>query len=106
MKLRFLAAGHAHVPERNQDGSALPRQAIGGLHRYVGRAYDASAPGGEHYPPTKEPYECEAGTGEAVYLARAVKDGDLIVADKATADALGVPFDGPKATPKPAKDGS
>jgi hypothetical protein len=86
MKLRFLAARDALVHERHADGSSM-QHAIGVPDRFVGRAYDAKLRG---YPATREPYECNDGTGEAEYLKRECRVGDLHAADEATAKACGV----------------
>lgn len=86
MKLRFLAARDALVHERHADGSSM-QQAIGTPDRFVGRTYDAKLRG---YPATKEPYECDSDTGEATYLIRECRNGDLHPADTATAKVCGV----------------
>ena len=82
----------------------MPRPGDGGAFRYVGRSYDPTAEG-DKYPVSTTPYECEPGTGEALYLARECRDGALVPADKATADALGLALKDPKPA-RVAKDGS
>lgn len=86
MALRFFAARDALVHERHADGSSM-QQSIGSPDRFVGRTFDAAKRG---YPATKEPYECAEGTGEATYLIRECKVGDLHPADKHTAEVCGV----------------
>lgn len=101
MKLRFLAVESAHVPERHQDGSAMSRPQPGGAFRYVGRTFDASAPG--HSVVSRDAYECDAESGEGAYLAKCCREGDLIAADEATAKFCGVKA---KGAAKVAKDNS
>lgn len=85
MKLRFLPRGDAmplvpYAPMR-----------VGQSARRIGRKFN---PKTRQFDLPGRPYECEAGSKEA---ARCVKlfrrDGDLLPADKATADYLGVEFE-------------
>lgn len=80
----------------------MPRPSPGTPFRFVGRRHDPNDPG-DKYPATTEPYECDHDTGEALYLAREVRDGTLRPADAETARACGVDFED---ADESAKDGS
>lgn len=111
MKLRFFAVGDVLVPMRNPDGSSMPRNE-GQFARYVGRDLMgavirtvAASPGvpehvvREHTPAISgDPHECDLGSGEAEYCAAQARAGHLAPADKATADAIGVPLPVPVKT--------
>ncbi len=72
-----------------------------GVRRYIGRSYDPSL--GPVDPETKKHvggWPLKDGVDEIPYrpeYARAIKEGDLLAADKATADLCGVPFQADKA---------
>lgn len=89
MKLRFIAARDALVPERRTDGSAIGSLPIGQAYRYIGRVYDPEKRG---YPASKDAFECDSDTGLAAYLIKETREASLNPADVATAKACGVPY--------------
>lgn len=89
MKLRFLPRGDAMPFEPYAPmATGQPARRIGRKFNPETKAYDLS-----------KPYECEDGTREAARCRKFLIRGDVVPADKATADALGVPF----ATVEPAQ---
>lgn len=65
-------------------------QYAGQVARFVGREWSESIHG---FPAASEPYECDSETDECRRLLKiARRDGALLPADQATADAIGVPF--------------
>ena len=104
MKLKFYARDDLLV---TVPGS---RPVRGQAPEYVGRKFvPGTAESGASHPATVEGFECEAGGEIAARLVQLTRrDAALWPADKATADACGVPFvevtvkDG-VAAPKPAE---
>jgi hypothetical protein len=80
-RLRFHARGTALVTD--------PHAQERGTRRFIGRRWQEAFPGRYVWAPTEKPQEVDYHHD----LAKAARDGDLWPADKATADALGVPFD-------------
>lgn len=75
--------------------------------RFIGKAWDKDA---EAFVPSSEPDTLRLTAGELVacraLLANACKAAQLVPADKATADALGLPFSAPASSaPKAAQKG-
>lgn len=81
--LLVLARGTAMVP----DFAAIERP--NPLRRFLGRTYRQVAPGQWGFEPKAEAEAVEASAD----VIKALRDGDLWPADKATADAAGVEFD-------------
>lgn len=89
MKLRFVAAGDACLPERHADGSHF-HVPMGQHRRYVGRD---PVPAYSGVPKALEkPVECDSDAARASYLAKACKAGDLLAFDAETAAFCGVEF--------------
>ncbi len=84
-KLRFRAKGTALVPKFHLVDS--------NVRSYVGRKYVETEPGTWGFQPTGEaeevPYDPD--------YVKACRDGDLLPADKATAEACGVALEVPRA---------
>ncbi len=91
--LRLKAAGTAMVP--------VFEKMAQGVRQFVGRELRKVSADGEPeqfgFEPVSEPTEVPY---RAEYV-EAVKAGDLLPADKETADACGVPFGAPKPLPTP-----
>lgn len=86
-KLRVLAHGDASVPnfERLEQG----------VNCFLGRDYTETAPGQFAFVPNNKVEEVPS---RAEYL-KALRDGDLMPADAATAAVAGVKFDEPATAP-------
>jgi hypothetical protein len=86
-KLRLRARGAAMYPHHGnstQHGSA---------RRFVGRVFDPNMGDAGGWPPSAEADEVLADSESLADYRRAVQDGDLWVADEATASLCGVKFD-------------
>jgi hypothetical protein len=86
MKLRFIPNGDA-MPL--QPGVLLFQ---GQPKRYIGRTFDPAT----KTHPLGDPYECDSDSPEAYRCKVFLRRGEVLPADKATADACGVSFTQPK----------
>lgn len=86
MKLKFLPAGDAHPLE------PYAPMAVGQPARRLGRKFD---PKTQTYPVHK-PYECDSDSKAGRRCVKFFRRGDVVPADKVTADFLGVQFATPK----------